>query len=320
MCASATTPPAFRYPPILNYAAWLILTPAAVFLWQTPCWWLVLFLWPLQAHLGHVLLTGFHEASHYSLARNYWLNELMGILVGIVVFIPLSVYRHLHMYHHSRLGSETDYELWPYTITRYSRPFRVAAAAIELTLGFFFTPLLFLRGALVDGRVSRAVAGRMVAEYVVCLAAWAAALSVIAWHGWWGTFLAAYLLPSMIAGNLQSLRKFVEHMGLTGDTPMTATRTVVHPNSTGKMLSASIHFVNYHGTHHRFGKLAYFDLPSATDRACELESQPLPVYTSYARAFFDMLPSLADPRVGPQWRRECHAQQEASQPAAPAIH
>ena len=293
--------PRFHYPPILNYACWLVLTPTAIVLWQTPAWWLVFFLWPLQAHLGHILLTGFHEASHYTLSRYYWLNEFLGMLVGVVVFIPLSVYRHLHMYHHSQLAAEGDYELWPYTITTYSRAFRVFCAVIELTLGFFFTPLLFLRGVLLDKKVPRLTGLRMILEYGICIVFWSTVLGVVTWFGWWSTFLAAYLIPSMISGNLQSLRKFVEHMGLMGETPMTATRTVVPDRSTGHLLAATIHFVNYHGTHHRFGKLAYVDLADQTQRAHDLEANPLPIYRNYTSAMWDMFGTLSNPRVGPQW-------------------
>ena len=74
--------------------------------------------------------------------------------------------------------------------------------------------------------------------------------------------------------------------------------------SPGRILSASIHSVNFHGTHHRFGKLACGELQLATERARQLELQPVPIYRSYFQAVQDMLPKLANPRIGPQWLEE----------------
>jgi fatty acid desaturase len=97
-------------------------------------------LWPkcvLAAHLAVFLLTGYglaltrsdlfrvvltlisgtslfvltnliHTASHYHLARQPWLNDLLGNLAGALLATPVSAYRALHMKHHQAANRDDD--------------------------------------------------------------------------------------------------------------------------------------------------------------------------------------------------------------------
>ena len=216
--------------------------------------------------------------------------------------MPLSVYRFVHAQHHAHLGQPDDLELWPFVVPGTPRWVRLLCAAAELLAGFFYTPIVFAR-AVIAGRhqLPSGQAARIVAEYGLCVLTWAAILTVTAAYDGWQALLVGYFVPITIAGNLQSLRKFTEHMGLCGDTVLSTTRTVVDPRWFGRLLSTSMLHIDYHGTHHRYAKVPHYHLPSATPLVYKPGNAAVPIYNSYASAMFDMLGTLADPRVGRQW-------------------
>src|ERR1700756_3005225 len=107
--------------------------------------WLALPLVLVAAHFMHGLLIGLHEASHGLLRNSRRLNELDGILIGIFAWLPFSLYRVVHQSHHVHLATERDAELWPFVLPSTSRWKRCLAAVLELSIGFIYTPLLFLR-------------------------------------------------------------------------------------------------------------------------------------------------------------------------------
>jgi fatty acid desaturase len=109
-------------------------------------------------------------------------------------------------------------------------------------------------------------------------------------------------VPALIAGSLQSVRKFTEHLGLMGDTILTNTRTVVDRRLYGEMMSRSMLRIDYHGTHHRFAKVPYYHLPDATPYVYDGRTECVPIFPSYWSAMLDMARSLGNPRVGAQWR------------------
>jgi fatty acid desaturase len=176
----------------------------------------------------------------------------------------------------------------------------------ELFLGFFYTPVLFLRGVLVAGRLPRPVVRRLVAEYALCAAWWGLILAAVGYFGVWEEFAVGYLVPSLVAGNLQSLRKFTEHLGLLGEDVPSTTRTVLDPSLAGRLLSASMLHIDLHGPHHLRAKIPHYRLGEATPVVYEQElRQPARanIFRSYPVAAWAMLKTLGDPRVGAQWLR-----------------
>lgn len=275
-----------------------------LFAWENGYWPLVLIGWLLQAHIGHTNLLAFHEASHYTLHPNRRLNELQGIILGSVILTPLSAYRWVHNQHHIYLGTQRDSELWPFVDPSVKRWRRLLTVAAELLFGFFYTPVIFLRGVLVAQRIPRATVRRLVWEYVLCLTLWVAVLTAAISFGVTKEFVVGYLIPAMLAGNLQSLRKFTEHVGLLGHDVPSTTRTVIHSSLLGRLLSASMLHIDLHGPHHLHAKIPHFHLPEATPIAYEQElCDPITanVFPSYAAAFRAMAGTLLNPRVGAQW-------------------
>jgi len=275
-----------------------------LFAWENGYWPLVLISWLVQAHIGHTNLLAFHEASHYTLHPSRRLNEFQGIILGSVILTPLSAYRWVHNQHHIHLGTQRDCELWPFVDLKVPRWRRLLTAAAELLLGFFYTPIIFLRGVLVAQRIPRAAVRRLMWEYLICLALWGAVLTAVIRFGVTNEFIVGYLIPAMLAGNLQSLRKFTEHVGLLGHDVPSTTRTVIHSSMLGRLLSASMLHIDLHGPHHLHAKIPHFHLPEATPIAYEQElcdPAAANVFPSYVAAFWDMARTLLNPRVGAQW-------------------
>lgn len=303
--------------PTLEMAALVVvffgLIPVSLLAWGAGLWPVTVVIWLVQAHFGHSILLAFHEASHYVLHPDRRLNELQGIGIGTLILTPLSAYRWVHNQHHTHLGTERDTELWPFVDPNAPRWRRWAAAAGELLVGFFYTPVVFFRGVLVAEQMPRHTKRRLVAEYTLSAAFWATTLAAVGYFGVWEGFLVGYLVPSLLAGNLQSLRKFTEHMGLMGRDVPSATRTVIDPTAFGRALSASMLHIDLHGPHHLYGKIPHARLPEATPVVYEHELQDpraANVYTSYPAAIWDMLKTLGNPRVGSQWLRPAEIHQD----------
>jgi fatty acid desaturase len=268
-------------------------------------YWLAVLLVLVASHLMHGAIIGFHEASHGLLRKNRKLNELDGIVLGMLSFTSFSLYRAAHQTHHAHLGTERDEELWPFVKPGMPRWFRVLAAAAELSCGLLFTPLIFLRSFLrKDSPIrSKKVRRRIWAEFALIAVFWTAVVCAVTAAGAWKYFLWMYVAPAWIAGNLQSWRKYVEHVGLTGSTVRSATRSIVADNAWGKLVSFTLLHEPYHGVHHQRVGLPHAELPAHADELQPANAEEYPPFKSYGHAARHLMHCLTDPRVGAQWQR-----------------
>jgi fatty acid desaturase len=255
------------------------------------------------SHLMHGMLIGFHEASHGLLRKTRRLNEIDGVLIGVLSLMSFSLYRAAHQLHHAYLASERDVELWPFVIPGTPRWIRVVAAVIELSLGLLFTPFLFARTFLQAGSPIRnkKLRRRIWTEFGLMAGVWVCLLAVIGWFDAWKYFLWMYLAPAYLASNMQSWRKYIEHVGLTGSTVNSSTRSIVSKGPLGQLVAFSLLHEPYHGVHHRHAGLPHAELPQ---RVSELEPKnpdEVSPFPSYRHAFVHLFRSLRDPRAGAQW-------------------
>jgi fatty acid desaturase len=266
--------------------------------------WLTVPLVLVAAHLMHGLLIGFHEASHGLLRKSRRLNEFDGVLIGIFSFLPFNLYRVVHQRHHMYLATEKDTELWPFVLPRVPRWGRRLAAFLELTVGLFYSPLIFLRVFFeADSPVrSRKVRRRIWSELALSFVVWTAILAAVAFWAVWKYFLWLYLVPAMIAANLQTWRKYVEHLGLTGTTVNSSTRSIVPKSWLGRLFAFSLLHEPYHGVHHENAGLPHRVLPQFTSILEPKEPGDVAPFISYRQALPDLVRSLGNPRVGAQWR------------------
>jgi fatty acid desaturase len=274
----------------------------AAWTWALGYWPGTLLCWLVAAHLAHNKGLEFHEAAHRTLHVKPFVNEGFGIVFGTIALIPLSVFRFAHAGHHLHLARPDDPELWPFVNPRIGRGARLLAVLVELGMAFVYGPVLYLRAVVVgQRRISRAEGKRMLGGYALCVATWGATLGAVHALGWWQPFVVGYLVPLFLAANLQALRKYVEHVGLFGDTILTATRTVAATGLVGHTFSGSLFHILHHGTHHRYAKVPCYNLPAATPYVYGQGEPTVPVYSSYLHATLDMLRTLGNPRVGRQW-------------------
>jgi fatty acid desaturase len=257
----------------------------------------------ITAHVMHGLLIGLHEAVHGLLRRNRRLNEFDGLLIGVFSWLPLTLYRVVHQSHHVHLASERDAELWPFVRPTAPRWARRLAAVLELTLGLIYSPLLFLRIFFhpTSPIRNRKVRRRIWAELAVGAAVWTTIAAAVASWGLWRYWFWMYLAPAVIAANLQSWRKYIEHVGLTGNTANSSTRSIVPKSWLGRVFAYTLLHEPYHGVHHQHAGLPHTALPQFTSMLVPKNPGERSPFMSYRQALPDLVQSLANPRVGAQW-------------------
>jgi fatty acid desaturase len=283
----------------------LLLAEAAQWICLRAGWlWLTVPLTLVTAHIMHGLLIGFHEASHGLLRKSRRLNEFDGIIIGIFSLLPFNLYRVVHQMHHMHLATEEDTELWPLVLTKAPRWARCLAAFLELTVGFFYSPFIFLRVFVGRDSLVRSpkVRRRIWRELILTAVIWSATLAAVAFLGFWKYFFWLYLIPALIAANLQNWRKYIEHVGLTGNTVNSSTRSIVPRSWFGRVFAYTLLHEPYHGVHHQNAGLPHTVLPQFTSVLTPKTPDERAPFISYRQALPDLIRSLGNPRAGAQWR------------------
>jgi fatty acid desaturase len=269
-------------------------------------YWLAVPLVLVVSHLMHGFLIGFHEASHGMLRKNRLINDLEGVMIGVFSLMSFTLFRAVHQTHHMHLASERDEEMWPLVQTRCPRWLRCVSAFFELNAGLIFSPLIFLRAFLSRNSPvrSKRVRRRIWAELALSAAFWTVVISAVAWWGLWKYFFWLYFAPAVIAANLQSWRKYIEHVGMEGATVNAATRSIVSDTLMGRIVAFTLLHEPFHGVHHRRAGLPHAELPlNRSELTPTAPDEPGP-FPSYSRAFRHLFRSLTNPRAGAQWRSQ----------------
>jgi fatty acid desaturase len=266
--------------------------------------WIAVLLVIVAAHVMHGVLIGLHEAAHGLLRANRRFNEFDGIVIGTLSLMSFSLYRVVHQTHHAYLTTTRDYEFWPLSNPAVPRWKRCLAAFCELNLGLFYSPFVFLRAFFSSPSPvrSKRVRRRIWAELALTLVTWTLVLAFVAAFGVWKYFFWMYLGPALLAANLQSWRKYIEHVGMTGETVNGSTRSIVARSWLGKLVAFSLLHEPFHGVHHQRAGLPHSVLPQFVEKLQPKRPGERSPYPSYRDALPDLLRSLANPRVGPQWR------------------
>ena len=215
--------------------------------------WLAVPLVLVVSHLMHGVLIGLHEAAHGLLRKNRGFNEFDGVVIGTLSLMSFSLYRVVHQTHHAYLTTERDYEFWPLSQPSVPRWKRRLAAFFELNFGLFYSPFVFLRAFLCSPSPvrSKRVRQRIWAELALSIVTWILIVSAIAAFDLWKYFIWLYLAPALLAANLQSWRKYIEHVGMTGDTVNSSTRSIVAKSWLGRLVAFTLLHEPFHGVHHQ---------------------------------------------------------------------
>jgi fatty acid desaturase len=244
----------------------------------------------------------FHETAHQTLTKWRWLDITLGRILGTLMYVPYTVYRESHVRHHAYVNRPNDWELWPYSNPNCSRAFRRVFAVFDIVLGFIASPYIYSRIFFhPDSPLKRRAMRRTVwFEYFAIILFWGLVFGKLTYTHTWLGYVKVWLVPHMIAGVMQTMRKLTEHLGMASYDPMLGTRTVVGNNWITRFGS----FVNFdifiHGPHHRHPRLAQNHLKEKMDEY--LLNNPetnYPVYSSYIQATAAMLPYLwRNPGIG----------------------
>lgn len=265
--------------------------------------WLCVPLILLVSHFMHGMLVGFHEASHGNLRKSRFLNEADGLIIGTLSFMSFTLYRAAHQKHHSHLATERDVELWPFVIVDSPRWARRLAAFIELNVGILFTPFLFARIFLQKNSFikNKRVRRRIWMEFALMAVVWPLIFTMVSLFHVWDYYLWVFLAPGIIAGNLQSWRKYIEHVGLSGHTARSATRSIVADTWSGRLLSLTLLHEPLHGVHHIKMSLPHEEMPQHADWLNPEDEGDVAPFPNYRSAVMHLLRNLSDPKSGSHW-------------------
>lgn len=244
----------------------------------------------------------FHETAHQTLTRWSWLDITLGHILGTLMYVPYTVYREAHIRHHAYVNRPYDWELWPYSNPACSRAFRRTFVVFDIVFGLIASPLIYSRiffhpDSPLKGRAIRRAVWL---EYGAIVLFWGLVFGKLTYTDTWTGYVKVWLLPHVIAGMMQTMRKLTEHLGMASYDPMLGTRTVIGKNWITRLGS----FVNFdifiHGPHHRHPRLAQNHLEEKMNEY--LLNNPdanYPVYASYLKATAAMLPFLwRNPGIG----------------------
>ena len=100
---------------------------------------------------------------------------------------------------------------------------------------------------------------------------------------------------------MQSFRKYVEHVGLTGSTVNGSTRSVVAEGWMAAVVNFTLLHEPYHGVHHWRSGLPHPELPGHAAALEPKVEEERPPFRTFGNAVIDLWRNLGDPRVGAQW-------------------
>jgi len=225
------------------------------------------------------LSVGLHEASHGRLLSRRWANDLVGLVCGLPLLLPVSAFRTNHLDHHRRrgCGARPTPEVLDFALLR-SLPAYVLGIVAK---SFGFVTVLPVI-ALVKSRGRRRV--RTIGEYAIVIALVAAGGVLFGRQ----RLTQIWFLPLAVTALYSQIRAVAEHgLTLKGNT-FTASRTVV----SGPVTSFLMCNINYHLEHHLCPNLPWYRLPAAhrllADTYCRAGAS---VYPSYRHFFGDFLRS-----------------------------
>ncbi|MBM81592.1 MAG: fatty acid desaturase [Planctomycetaceae bacterium] len=244
----------------------------------------------------------FHETVHQTLCGSRAISIWLGRILGTLMFVPYTAYRESHIRHHAYLNKPADWELWPYSDPNTSLRFRRVFVWFDLIVGVFMSPAIYSRlyfhpDSPITNPETRKTLRR---EYIGMILVWASIIGGVIYAGRVHTFLMAWVLPHYLAGVVQSVRKFTEHLGMKDYDPMLGTRTVIGDNWLTRFCTYLNFDIFVHGPHHRHPRVSHDRLiEKMNDYMSVNPTKEYPVFATYWQAICHMIPSMfKNPGVG----------------------
>ena len=247
-----------------------------------------------------------HELIHHNLPIGPKATRTIGEIIGAAIGIPYLVYREVHMRHHAYLNTPLDMELWPYSHPKASLGFRRTFLWFDMLCGSLATPIIYGRICFSsESPCSESLKRSMRRSYAAMFSVWAVTIGFAAWLILSGRRdfrpeALIFLLPLLLAANLNSVRKVMEHLGTSSYDPLHGTRTIVGGHWLTRLLSFFDFDLSIHGPHHRYPKLEHNRLEERMEEIQEAAPKgTYPVFQSFTAALKDTFQTvIANPAVG----------------------
>ncbi|MEX0284640.1 MAG: fatty acid desaturase family protein [Paracoccaceae bacterium] len=247
--------------PGLRHLALWILTLACTTTLITLAWdsWLI---WPAMFVQGVVLVHHFslqHECVHYTVFRTRWLNDLVGLLCGVIIILPHRFFRYEHCDHHTYTQLEgEDPELIP--LPESLGQYVLYLSALPYWRGIFTQVIRHALGHLNEVElqfVPKEEQGAVFWDARRLLAFYAAVFVGMAMTGWWG-LVWYWIIPLFLGEPVMRFVRMTEHVGRPTIAQMSEnTRTILAP----KPISFLCWNMNYHAEHHYVASVPFHALP-----------------------------------------------------------
>ena len=246
-------------------ALWLIVlagsTTLVALAWNS---WLI---WPAMFLHGIVLVHHFslqHECVHYTVFRTRWINDLVGQICGLIIFLPHRFFRYEHCDHHTFTqihGDDPEQIPLPKSIADYLW----YLSAIPYWRDKFTELFRHALGQLSEGElrfIPKEEHAAVRRDARMMLVTYAAIFAGMAITGWWG-LLWFWLIPLFMGEPVMRFIRMTEHVGRPEVAQM-------HENTRTNLVSAPLRFLcwnmNYHAEHHYVASVPFHALPSLHEK------------------------------------------------------
>lgn len=203
----------------------------------------------LNAIFAYISFTILHDASHRSVSKNTWINDIAG-RIAIVPLIPLPVFklfRFVHMQHHrfANESCEIDPDAWTSTGKTWTYPLRWMT--LDLYYFWYYFPLLGQRPA------------KEKLDLILSISVGVLGISLIILAGYGMEFLLFWVLPSRLAiFFLAYAFDYLPHMpkkATQQENPYQATNNRIGYES---LMTPLFLYQNYHLIHHLYPKVPFY--------------------------------------------------------------
>jgi fatty acid desaturase len=221
----------------------------------------------------HALFVIAHDAAHYLLYEQRWLNDLAGRACATVQGLSMCTYRVIHRLHHNNLYGELDPDTALHGGYPRGKAYLVKKLLKDLSgLTAWKTYAYFLGGAPALNTAtnvalrplddtSEKLRNEAKRDRNLVIVFHAVLLAAFAWSGYLVEYLVLWVLPLVtVVQAILRLRAIAEH-GATTDfsSPLTAARTNIGPPWLEWLIFP--HQVNYHIEHHLYASVPHYNLP-----------------------------------------------------------
>jgi fatty acid desaturase len=191
-----------------------------------------------------------HQCLHNTAYHSRFLNRMVGVLLGVPLFVSYSDYQNSHLKHHRLLGTPEDKEFFNYS---YQKLTSLAAFIPHLwmvrhymDIGVYILKSVF--GQLVREKEATLKTARRIRSEYILMALFLGGMGAITVIFQTPIFLKLWVLPFLIGVPTHALIELPEHMGCNVHTPnvLENTRTI----KAGRIVVWFVDGNNYHVEHH----------------------------------------------------------------------